>query len=259
MAELAARVNGEADTRKHLPFVVRGYAQHAEWPAVGVAALEAVQRGLAEVMVPVEVGATYMDSETVNVPGGLYCELLLAQIGDTSADGEEGAASSQSTPTYLAQVPLFEPHYGGQALRKALVRSPPPAVAKFGVFRECAWVGPGQTVTPTHRDPQPNLLVQLLGKKNVLLWAPSAGAAMRPAAFPQHNTSTLDPEAAPESLPADFAAQVRHTCTLGEGDLLFIPKGWWHHVRAVDVSVSVNFWLEEECSLPDPTLAPTQD
>jgi ribosomal protein L16 Arg81 hydroxylase len=28
------------------------------------------------------------------------------------------------------------------------------------------------------------------------------------------------------------------------GEILFIPAGWWHHVRALDPSISMNFfWL----------------
>ena len=29
---------------------------------------------------------------------------------------------------------------------------------------------------------------------------------------------------------------------LGPGDGLFIPVGWWHYVRSLDVSFSVSFW-----------------
>ncbi len=30
---------------------------------------------------------------------------------------------------------------------------------------------------------------------------------------------------------------------LGPGDMLFIPKGYWHYVRALTTSVSINFWF----------------
>jgi lysine-specific demethylase 8 len=31
-------------------------------------------------------------------------------------------------------------------------------------------------------------------------------------------------------------------CVLGEGDVLYIPIGWWHYVRGLSVSFSVSFW-----------------
>lgn len=37
--------------------------------------------------------------------------------------------------------------------------------------------------------------------------------------------------------------------TLEPKDLLFIPKGWWHYVESLDISLSVNVWLplKEDC------------
>ena len=31
---------------------------------------------------------------------------------------------------------------------------------------------------------------------------------------------------------------------LEPGDVLFVPRGWWHYVRSVDVSASVSFWWD---------------
>ncbi|KAK4158118.1 hypothetical protein C8A00DRAFT_11093 [Chaetomidium leptoderma] len=31
-------------------------------------------------------------------------------------------------------------------------------------------------------------------------------------------------------------------CVLGEGEVLYIPVGWWHYVRGLSVSFSVSFW-----------------
>jgi len=37
-------------------------------------------------------------------------------------------------------------------------------------------------------------------------------------------------------------APERLECVLEPGDLLYIPAKWWHHVRSIDASASVNVW-----------------
>lgn len=32
--------------------------------------------------------------------------------------------------------------------------------------------------------------------------------------------------------------------TLEPGDVLYVPKHWWHFVEAVDTSLSVNVWVD---------------
>ena len=39
----------------------------------------------------------------------------------------------------------------------------------------------------------------------------------------------------------DFARVALHTVEVGPGDVLFIPVGWWHALRALDPSLSVTF------------------
>ena len=31
---------------------------------------------------------------------------------------------------------------------------------------------------------------------------------------------------------------------LEPGEMLFLPAGWWHQVRSMDLAISVNFWWE---------------
>jgi hypothetical protein len=31
-------------------------------------------------------------------------------------------------------------------------------------------------------------------------------------------------------------------CVVEPGELLYIPRFWWHQVRSLDFSISVNFW-----------------
>ena len=40
---------------------------------------------------------------------------------------------------------------------------------------------------------------------------------------------------------------------ISPGDVLFIPSGWWHDVRSLDLAISINFWWKpkpEECLIP---------
>ena len=50
-----------------------------------------------------------------------------------------------------------------------------------------------------------------------------------------------DPQAA--TVWPRFAEARQWTCVLAPGELLYIPRGWWHHVRALSASFSVSFWF----------------
>jgi ribosomal protein L16 Arg81 hydroxylase len=57
------------------------------------------------------------------------------------------------------------------------------------------------------------------------------------------NTSQVDAEMPDlEEFPA-FSQATRFECELGPGDALYIPPGWWHHVRSLSVSFSVSHWF----------------
>lgn len=43
-----------------------------------------------------------------------------------------------------------------------------------------------------------------------------------------------------------FTDVVCEECTLGRGDMLFIPFGYWHQVTTLDVTISVNFFCGDE-------------
>lgn len=93
------------------------------------------------------------------------------------------------------------------------------------------WLGPQGTVTPLHHDTANIMLFQVFGEKRVSLaapWEPGLEGTRRGV------YSSLDPEALdPDAREPRFWRGV-----LRPGDALFIPAGWWHHLRALSVSVS---------------------
>jgi lysine-specific demethylase 8 len=45
-----------------------------------------------------------------------------------------------------------------------------------------------------------------------------------------------------ERFPAFGAATEWVEVALGPGEVLYIPPGWWHYVKALQPSASVSFW-----------------
>jgi hypothetical protein len=99
-------------------------------------------------------------------------------------------------------------------------------------------LGPAGTLTPLHHDNMNILLAQVLGRKHVKL-APSF---QRHLMYPRYGTfSHVDAEAPdPARFPLYAEADVVEA-VLEPGDMVFIPLGWWHWVRALDISATVSF------------------
>lgn len=100
------------------------------------------------------------------------------------------------------------------------------------------WIGPAGTVTPTHHDLTNNFMAQIMGRKRVHLVD-----SLQVARLYNHLHVYSDVDL--ENIDHDRFPLMREvevlSCDLAPGELLFIPVGWWHHVRALDVSVTVTF------------------
>ena len=96
------------------------------------------------------------------------------------------------------------------------------------------WFGPAGTVTALHHDTSNILFFQVVGRKRFRLYAPDEPAVLARGSGVYNE---LDPERDTAAL-ADAAVL---DVTLAPGEALFIPVGWWHHVRALDLSISVAF------------------
>lgn len=111
-------------------------------------------------------------------------------------------------------------------------------------LRSKVWIGKQGTVSPLHRDVPHNLHVQLSGRKRWLLFSPRQNARLypRPVLSGAPNFSQVDPEHPDYDRYPRFRAATAMAATLSAGEALFIPQGWWHHVRSLDHTVSMNFW-----------------
>jgi hypothetical protein len=99
------------------------------------------------------------------------------------------------------------------------------------------WYGPKGTVTSLHHDTTNILFCQVRGKKRVRLISPLYAELLEQAIG---YYSLWDPEA-PDGEAYPELDEVQQLCVdLRAGEALLIPAGWWHHVRALTVSISVS-------------------
>lgn len=103
-----------------------------------------------------------------------------------------------------------------------------------------AWFGPPGTVTPPHTDPHQNLLAQVVGRKYVRLWPPSATAKLYPfqSGFTTNASQVNIEDPDLERFPM-YKGLHHLDCLLSPGDMLFIPRGWWHFVKALQPSATM--------------------
>ena len=128
---------------------------------------------------------------------------------------------------------------------------------KGDIYDANIWMGIPPTYTPLHKDPNPNLFVQLASSKLVRLFKPNTGAAMFreiQQRIGQNSSSNFrgyemmeGPErnALDKSVWGQSVMREGFEVTVNPGDALFIPKGWWHSIKSIgtNVTASVNWWF----------------
>jgi hypothetical protein len=111
------------------------------------------------------------------------------------------------------------------------------------------WIG-SRTRSGLHYDPMDNYLLQLYGEKQAILAAPSDRKGLYPFAD-NVSKSRIDPEI-PDVEAFPLVKDVTFfTATLNAGELLYIPRGWWHFLRAPAQSITVNIWHDPALSVED--------
>ena len=136
------------------------------------------------------------------------------------------------------------------------------------------WIGDGQTLGKMHFDEYENGLVMIKGSKQFLIYDPRDNKNLYEGHIPearfeineteqrffklvrkglQESTSmvmspvnVLNPEY--EKFPL-FKNAKPMNCTVGVGEMLYLPSYWWHEVQSFPdldefLNIAVNFWYE---------------
>jgi hypothetical protein len=170
-------------------------------------------------------------------------EKQLVRMADYVA-GLLGPGGSRPGRPYLAQLAL-------NMLPAELaddVRFPHSLQQRFSAA-PCFWMGAPGTGTPLHYDNAHNYLLQFYGTKSVLLFPPADRGCLY--AYPRWSRlryySRLpfekDAETSSWSAFPDLIHSAPSACLLTPGDVLYIPRGYWHLVRTESTSINLNvFW-----------------
>lgn len=224
--------------------------------------------------VPVEIGKTYLD-DAFEQKIMSFNEYLIKYVLQEA--GKEGSPKG-----YLAQHNLLDqiPALGNDIEMFPYIQhlpsssrstttttlhyqsteddddDPPSKTIKINV-----WLGPAGTITPIHHDPYDNIFCQVSGTKYIRLYHPteipeSLRLGKDHRGISQNNSCCVPVEwveggdEIKETLEYDEEREMWEVFrraryvdfVVREGESVFFPRGWWHYVRAVSGSFSVNFW-----------------
>eukprot|EP01126_Amoeba_proteus_P060626 TRINITY_DN8041_c0_g1_i1.p1 TRINITY_DN8041_c0_g1~~TRINITY_DN8041_c0_g1_i1.p1 ORF type:complete len:173 (+),score=31.23 TRINITY_DN8041_c0_g1_i1:562-1080(+) len=132
-----------------------------------------------------------------------------------------------------------------------LVFGPQPELFRkhFSEKNSMIWIGTKGNITPLHYDRCHGFLCQLKGSKKLTLFKPKDTNniyQVSPETGCSHTSrlcveALFDPPRREQELrkfPKASRVKPRY-CFLQEGDCIYIPPGWWHHVEHITNSISV--------------------
>ncbi|KAL0481916.1 lysine-specific demethylase [Acrasis kona] len=187
-------------------------------------------REYGDYLVPIEIGSGYSsaDFEQVHIPLRDYIEY--------------GALKESDKIYYLAQHSLFDqiPKASEQIITPEYINA-----GKGDLYNKNFWLGPKGTKSPLHMDPHHNIFCQVYGRKYVKLYPNTSPDEnfYRFKDFHLRNTSQVDVEDVDLVNFPLFPKNDFYEEEVNSGEMLFIPKGFWHFVKSKEPSMSVNFWF----------------
>jgi len=223
------------------PVVMRGLVAH--WPGLGQSA-----QALFKALKSYDSGAMQGTLIGQSGTGGKfhYAPDLRGQnydqIGETlSAALDRLLGTPHPDGAYIQSIPLdkYMPDFARDYSMPLLDSSVTPR----------AWIGTPTTVQ-IHMDQSQNIACVLLGEREVTLFPPEQLPNLYPGPLETApggaivSLADLDNPDFEKHPGFEQALKTKTTVTLKAGDAIFIPYGWWHHIRAMSpLNMLVNYWF----------------
>ena len=217
--------------RPQRPVILQGWAQ--QWPAFSKWSFEYFATRYADV--PVRAGVNLTEGGLLSLPVDEY-------VHDMSM--REFVALIQS-PQRTKPCYLYEMQTSRFPGASDDVAFPAALKSEHGYSSSIAsnlWIGSGGTKLTFHFDLTDNFLAQIAGEKFVRLAAPDQSRMMYPT-LRQFTESAVDADRFDPRLHPDFRSVTLYENSLEPGEILYIPQFWWHEIRALNPSISVNDWF----------------
>ena len=151
--------------------------------------------------------------------------------------------TTSERPCYIRQnrstsFPDFDKYYDFESLLCMDGRS-----AQYGL-----WFGSKGTDSGVHWDTESNFLAQIYGRKRAILFAPYDSKYLYP--YPDQIRWTSFNAFAPDFERFPRASKATPYLTeLGPGDVVHIPRGWWHQFVSLDTAISMNCFFQPSCDV----------
>jgi len=203
----------------------------SDWPALQKWDLNYFWTVMAQRTVPIEIGKRYTDAD--------WGQKLL-RFEDFLSKLYKGDKTKEKV--YLAQHPLLEQI---PQLENDIIVPDYCYIGNNGDDAELnAWIGPEGTISSLHTDNKYNLFAQIKGRKLFKLIDPEYSSKFEVIDEVMFNSSRLDIENNDVIASLNSDDVIIENVILEEGDVLFIPKLYWHYVRSLTASISLSMWFE---------------
>ncbi len=197
------------------------------WPAYRLWSPEHLRANYGAVELEIEAGRAADPTPDLNFERHRGTATMAEFVARVLAAGESNDLSLIANNRNLAR-PGLQPLLADIELPAGYFDPSPTRAARCGAF----WFGPAGTVTALHHDTSNILFFQVVGRKRFRLYPPDEPALLARARGVYNDLTPDAPELA-RAATLDFE--------LAPGEALFLPVGWWHHVHALDLSISVAF------------------